>query len=126
MRLRTPLGRVRGLGSAKEGTEHFWAQRVTSIALVPLTLWFVASLAAHSGADHATAKAWLAEPFTAIVMILVVATSFHHAQIGLQVVIEDYISTEWAKIMSIMVVKLGAVALAVAAIFSVLKIAFGS
>jgi succinate dehydrogenase / fumarate reductase membrane anchor subunit len=123
---RTPLGRVRGLGSAKEGTEHFWAQRVTAIALIPLALWFVASLAAYTGADHATAKAWLAEPFTAIVMILLVAIGFHHAQLGIQVVIEDYVSTEWIKVFSIIVVKLAAVALAVAAIFSVLKIAFGS
>ncbi len=123
---RTPLGRVRGLGSAKEGTEHFWAQRVTAIALVPLALWFVASLAAYTGADHTTAKAWLAEPFTSVVMILLVVTGFHHAQLGLQVVIEDYVSTEWVKVFSIIVVKLAAVALAVAAIFSVLKIAFGS
>ena len=123
---RTPLGRVRGLGSAKQGTEHFWAQRVTAIALVPLALWFVASLAAYTGADHATAKAWLAEPFSAVVMILLVVAGFHHAQLGLQVVIEDYVSTEWVKVFSIIVVKLAAVALAVAAIFSVLKIAFGS
>ncbi len=123
---RTPLGRVRGLGSAKEGTEHFWAQRVTAIALVPLALWFVASLAAYTGADHATAKAWLAEPFSAVVMILLVVAGFHHAQLGLQVVIEDYVSTEWVKVFSIIVVKLGALALGVAAIFSVLKIAFGN
>ena len=123
---RTPLGRVRGLGSAKQGTEHFWAQRVTAIALVPLALWFVASLAAYTGADHATAKAWLAEPFSAVVMVLLVVAGFHHAQLGLQVVIEDYVSTEWVKVFSIIVVKLGALALGVAAIFSVLKIAFGS
>jgi len=123
---RTPLGRVRGLGSAKEGTEHFWAQRLTAIALVPLALWFVASLAVYTGADHATAKAWLAEPFSAVVMVLLVVTGFHHAQLGLQVVIEDYVSTEWIKVLSIILVKLGALALGVAAIFSVLKIAFGS
>ncbi len=126
MSLRTPLGRVRGLGSAKQGTDHFWAQRLTAIALVPLALWFVAALAAHAGADHATAKAWLAEPFSAVVMVLLVVTGFHHAQLGLQVVIEDYVSTEWVKVFSIIVVKLGALALGVAAIFSVLKIAFGS
>ncbi len=126
MSRRTPLGRVRGLGSAKQGTEHFWAQRVTAIALVPLALWFVGSLAALAGADHATASAWLAEPFTAVVMILVVVAGFHHAQLGLQVVIEDYVATEWLKLLSIVVVKLGAVALAVAAVFSVAMIAFGS
>ncbi len=126
MSLRTPLGRVRGLGSAKGGTEHFWAQRLTAIALVPLALWFVAQLAAHAGADHATAKAWLAEPVTSIFMILVVVAGFHHGQLGLQVVIEDYVSTEWIKMSSIIVVKLAAVALAVAAIFAVLQIALGS
>ena len=123
---RTPLGRVRGLGSAKQGTEHFWAQRVTAVALVPLALWLVGSLAAYAGADHAAAKAWLAEPFPAIVMILLVATGFHHAQLGLQVVIEDYVATEWLRLSSIIVVKLAAVALAVTAIFSVAMIAFGS
>lgn len=126
MTRRTPLGRVRGLGSAKEGTEHFWAQRVTAIALVPLALWFVASLAAYTGADHATAKAWLSEPFTAVVMVLLVVTGFHHAQLGLQVVIEDYVSSKWVKLFSIILIKLGALALGIAAIFSVFKIAFGS
>ena len=126
MGLRTPLGRVRGLGSAKEGTDHFWAQRLTAIALVPLALWFVAALAAHAGADHATAKAWLAEPFTSILMILLVVAGFHHGQLGLQVVIEDYVATEWVKVLSIIVVRLAAVALGVAAIFAVLKIAFGT
>ncbi len=126
MSLRTPLSRVRGLGSAKQGTEHFWAQRLTAIALVPLALWFVAQLAAHAGADHATAKAWLAEPFTAVVMIRLVVAGFHHGQLGLQVVIEDYVATEWVRLFSIIVVKLGAFALGVAAIFAVLKIAFGS
>jgi len=94
--------------------------------LVPLALWFVASLAAYTGADHATAKAWLAEPFTAVVMVLLVVTGFHHANLGLQVVIEDYVSTEWVRVVSIIVVKLGLLALAITAIFSVLKIAFGS
>ncbi len=126
MSRRTPLGRVRGLGSAKQGTEHFWAQRMTAIALVPLALWFVAALAAHAGADHATARAWLAETFTAVAMILLVVAGFHHTQLGLQVVIEDYVATEGVKVFSIIVVKLAAVALAVAAIFSVLMIAFGS
>ncbi len=126
MSLRTPLGRVRGLGSAREGTAHFWAQRVTAIALVPLSLWFVGALAARTGADHATAEAWLAEPFTAIVMTLLIIAGFHHAQLGIQVVIEDYVATEWVKVSSIIAVKLAAFALGITAIFSVLKIAFGS
>ena len=126
MDLRTPLGRVCGLGSAKEGTAHFWAQRLTAIALVPLALWFVGSLAAHAGADYAAAKAWLAEPFTAVVMILLVTAGFHHGQLGLQTVIEDYVTSEWLKLLMIMAVKFAAVALGVAGVFAVLKVAFGS
>ncbi len=126
MSLRTPLGRVRGLGSAKDGTAHFWAQRLTAVALVPLALWFVGALAAHVGADHGVAREWLAQPFTAIVMVLLVAVGFHHAQLGLQTVIEDYVATEWLRLTSIMAVKFAAVALAVAAVFAVLKVAFGS
>ena len=125
MSSRTPLGRVRGLGSAKDGTAHWWAQRLTALALVPLSLWFVASLAANTGADHAAFAAWIASPAVAIVMLLVVLAGFHHAQLGLQVVIEDYVHTEWLKIASIVVVKLAAVALGVAAAFSILKLAFG-
>lgn len=125
MSLRTPLGRVRGLGSAKDGVAHWWAQRITAVALLPLLLWFAAALAASAGMDHAAAKEWLSNPVSAILMILLIAAGFHHAQLGLQVVIEDYVHTEWLKITSIMAVKLATVALAVAGVFSVLKIAFG-
>ncbi len=126
MSLRTPLGRVRGLGSAKDGTAHFWAQRLTAVALVPLALWFVGALAAHAGADHGVAREWLAQPFTAVVMVLLVVAGFHHAQLGLQTVIEDYVATEWLRLTSIMAVKFGAVALGVTAVFAVLKVALGS
>ena len=125
MSLRTPLGRVRGLGSAKDGTTHWWAQRVTAVAMVPLTLWFVATLAANTGADHATFTAWLGNPLVAIIMLLLVLTGFHHAQLGLQVVIEDYVHTEWLKITSIVLVKFAAIGLGIAAAFSILKLAFG-
>ncbi len=125
MGLRTPLGRARGLGSAKDGTAHWWMQRMTAIALVPLLLWFVASIAASAGADHAAATAWLARPLNGILVLLMVIAGFHHAQLGLQVVIEDYVHTEWIKVFGIIAVKLAAVAFAVAAVFSVLKISFG-
>lgn len=125
MGLRTPLGRVRGLGSAKDGTAHWWAQRLTAIALVPLMLWFAASIAASAGADHAVATAWLAQPLNAILVVLMVIAGFHHAQLGLQVVIEDYVHTEWVKVFCIMAAKLAAVALGVATVFSVLKISLG-
>jgi succinate dehydrogenase / fumarate reductase membrane anchor subunit len=125
MSLQTPLSRVRGLGSAKDGVAHWWAQRVTAVALLPLCVWLAAALAASAGMDHAAATEWLSSPLTAILMILLIGAGFHHAQLGLQVVIEDYVHTEWLKVASIMTVKLAAVALAVAGVFSVLKIAFG-
>ena len=125
MNLRSPLGRVRGLGSAKEGTAHWWAQRLTAVALVPLALWFAASVAAMTGAEHAAVVQWLGNPIVTIVMILLIVATFHHAQLGMQVVLEDYVHTEWLKIASIVIVKFAAVVLAVAALFSVLKIAFG-
>ena len=126
MSQRSPLGRVRGLGSARNGTAHWWAQRVTALALVPLTLWFVASVAANAGADHAAFAAWMGDPLAAVAMLLLVLAGFHHAQLGLRVVIEDYVHAEWLKIASILAVKFASVALGIAAAFSILKLAFGS
>jgi succinate dehydrogenase / fumarate reductase membrane anchor subunit len=125
-RLRSPLGRALGLGSAKEGVEHWWVQRVTAVALVPLTLWFVAGLVAHLGADHAAAVVWLGSPVTAIAMILLVVATFVHMALGLQVVIEDYVHHEAAKIATLVLVRLACWALGAAALFAVLRVAFGS
>jgi succinate dehydrogenase membrane anchor subunit len=125
-RLRTPLGRALGLGSAKEGVEHWWVQRVTAVALVPLTLWFVAALIRHLGTDYIAAVAWLRLPMTAIPMILLVAATFVHMALGLQVVIEDYVHHEATKIASLMLVRLACWALGAAALFAVLRVAFGS
>ena len=125
MSMRTPLGRVRGLGSAKSGTEHFWVQRVTAVALVPLTLWFVYALISLAGADHAAVSAWLRAPLNAVLMIALIAATFHHMQLGLQVVVEDYIHGEGIKIACLMIMKGGSLLLAVAAAFAVLKVAFG-
>ena len=86
MSLQNPIGRVRGLGSAKSGSEHWWAQRLTAVALVPLTLWFIYSALALAGADYAAAKAWLATPWNAVLMVLLVIATCHHMQLGLQVV----------------------------------------
>ncbi|MBT5051080.1 MAG: succinate dehydrogenase, hydrophobic membrane anchor protein [Rhodospirillaceae bacterium] len=124
MSLRTDLGKVRGLGSAKEGTQHWWAQRLTAIALVPLVLWFVASVAGLAGADIGPVRAWIAQPVTAILLVLLIGVTFHHMQLGLQVVIEDYVHAEWLKITGIILVKFAAVLLAAAASFAILKIAF--
>ena len=124
MSLRSPLGRVRGLGSAKEGTGHWWAQRLTAVALIPLMLWFVASIAGMAGAGHAAVLGWVGSPVVAILLILLIVAVFHHAQLGLTVVIEDYVHGEMTRLAAIIVVKLAAFALAVAAVFAVARIAF--
>ena len=123
---RSDLGRVRGLGSAKEGAHHWWMQRVSAIALVPLTLWFVIALVAHMGADYEAMRAWLASPVTFALMALTVGVTFYHAQLGLQVVIEDYVHGEGLKIAAILVVKFACALLALAAIVALLVIAFGA
>ena len=123
---RTPIARARGLGSAKDGTHHWWMQRVTAIALVPLTVWLVGSLVAIGSADHAQTVHWIRSPAVSIALLLTIAALFHHAQLGLQVVIEDYVHAEWKKIAVLITVKLLAIAIAATAAFSVFKIAFGS
>jgi succinate dehydrogenase / fumarate reductase, membrane anchor subunit len=124
--LRSPLGRAIGLGSAKEGVEHWWAQRVTAVALIVLGLWFVASLVALAGADRAIVAAWLHGPLAAILTILTLVAIFYHNALGLQVVIEDYVHGEGAKLAALVLVRLSCLALAVAGIFAVLRIAFGA
>jgi len=123
--MRTPLGRALGLGSAKEGVAHWWAQRVTAVALVPLTLWFVASLIAHLGAPRAAVLHWLGSPLPAVVMLLFLGAAFHHLALGLQVVLEDYVEPPFVRIGAIVVMKFAAYALAVAGAYAVLRIAFG-
>ena len=126
MNFRTPLARVRGLGSAKSGTHHWWMQRLTAIALVPLSLWFVASLIVVVTAEHAVVIAWLHSPLVAILCCTLIMATFYHGQLGLQVVLEDYIHTEWLKLASIVVMKLSSLLLAAACLFAVLSIAFRS
>ena len=126
MDYRTPVARARGLGSAKDGTHHWWMQRITAIALVPLTVWLVGSLVAIGSADHAQTVHWIRSPAVSIALLLTIAALFHHAQLGLQVIIEDYVHAEWKKIAVLITVKLLAIAIAATAAFSVLKITFGS
>ena len=123
--MRTPIGRVRGLGSAKSGLHHWWMQRVTAVALIPLTLWFVASLISLAGAGYAETVAWLGSPGVAVLMIALIIATFYHAALGLQVVIEDYVHHEGVKLVTLLGVKLLASLLAIAALFAVLKLAFG-
>lgn len=123
-RFRTPLSSVKGLGSAKEGTDHFWAQRLTAIALVPLVLWLCFSIASISSMDYASIREWLSHTFNAVAMILVIIAGFAHARLGLQVIAEDYISSHGKRTAVIVAVTLLAAALAVTGIFSVMRIAF--
>jgi len=126
MSLRTPLGRVRGLGSARSGTAHWWAQRVTAVALVPLGVWFLASMVGVLHADHATFTAWLRQPVAAVLMILFLGVAFYHMRLGLQVVIEDYVHGEGRKTACLLGATFFAFGVGGVAIFSVLKIALGS
>ena len=123
-RLRSPLGRAFGLGSAKEGVEHWWAQRLSSLALIPLSLWFVAGVIGHLGADHLAFKAWLANPIASVLMILTVGVTFHHLNGGIQVVIEDYVHAEGVKIAALIALRFACFFLGAAGVFAVLKIAF--
>ncbi|WP_237216492.1 succinate dehydrogenase, hydrophobic membrane anchor protein [Falsiroseomonas oryziterrae] len=121
--LQSPLGRVRGAGSAKSGSHHWWMQRVTSIALLPLTIWFIVSLATGAGMTHGEVLMWIGNPFNAVLLLALIALTFHHTASGLQVVIEDYVNQEWLKIGAILVVKGVCWLLGLAAALAVLRIA---
>jgi succinate dehydrogenase / fumarate reductase membrane anchor subunit len=125
MSIRTPLARARGLGSAKSGTGHWWAQRLTAIALIPLVIWFAISVVVMAGADHEAVVAWIGNPLTAVLLVLLIVAVFHHAHLGLQVVIEDYVHTRWMEIALLLIVKGAALLLGAIGILSVLKIAIG-
>jgi succinate dehydrogenase / fumarate reductase membrane anchor subunit len=125
MSYRSPLGRARGLGSAREGAAHWWAQRLTAVALVPLCLWFVIGLVGVIGQGYETVLEWISEPVTSALLVILIVAAFHHAQLGLQVVIEDYVHHEGLKIAGIVIVKFAAILLGLWAVFSVLSIAFG-
>jgi succinate dehydrogenase membrane anchor subunit len=125
-RMRSPLGRAIGLGSAKEGVEHWLLQRVTAVALAPLVLWFVIALIGLIGADFDTVQAWVGRPLPAIFLVLLLIATFYHASLGLQVVIEDYIHAELARLGLVIIVRLACVALAVAGIVAVLTLALGA
>ena len=123
MTMRTPISKVRGQGSAGTGTHHFWIQRVTAVALLPLCMWFLCALMFHMGNDRADVLAWLSQPLVSILFILLITAGLYHLKLGLQVVIEDYINSEGIKLISQLLVTLGCVTVGVASIFAVLKIA---
>lgn len=120
--LKTPLKKVRGLGSAKEGAEHFWQQRMTAMANVPLTLFFVISIAALYGADHADVVAYLSNPIVAILLLLMVVSATFHMRLGMQVIIEDYIHAEGMKVILLMANTFFAVFVALACAYALLRI----
>jgi len=126
MSLVTPLSRVLGLGTAKGAAEHWWMQRLTAVALLPLGLWFALSLLGLADFGYATVLAWMQRPFTSILMLLFVAAIGYHSFLGVQVVIEDYVTGKALKIVAIMGSTLAHAGLAIAAVFAVLKVAFGS
>ena len=121
--MRTDLGRVRGLGTAKEGVHHWWIQRLTAIALIPLTLWFIISIATLNNASYTETVNWLSIPLVSIFMILLVSATLYHALLGVQVVVEDYIHQEGFKFLLLIGLKFIFLVLGVVAIFSLLKIA---
>jgi succinate dehydrogenase / fumarate reductase membrane anchor subunit len=119
---RSPLGRARGLGSARAGSHHWWMQRLTALVLVPLTLWFIFSVIHLSGASHQVVIDWLSAPLTLGLMLALIAATFHHLQLGVQVVIEDYVHTERAKVGAVLAVKALCGLLALVCVVCVLKI----
>ena len=125
MRMETPLGRVRGLGSAKMGAHHWWVERVTSASTLVLFVWFLVSLLRLPSLDHGSVVDWLSSPVNAVAMLLLIVSTFWHLKLGMQVIIEDYVHEEGSKAFLIVLLNFATIAGGVLAIFSVLKIAFG-
>ncbi len=125
MKHHTPLKAARSLGPAKEGVNHWWAQRLTALALIPLSLWFVASLFYLFHASRADLVEWLSGPINATLMVLLIGSTFWHAKLGLQVVVEDYVHTPWLKTALLIKITLGTIALGIASTVAVVMLALG-
>ena len=126
MSLRSPLGRVLGQGAARNGVRHWWQQRLTSIALVPLTVWFAVSLLCLPSLAHPALVAWMSQSSTALLLILLVLIAAWHSQLGVRVVVEDYVHDAGARTLTLVAIGFAHVLLAAAGVFAVLKVAFGA
>jgi len=126
MSLRSPLGRVRGLGSARHGTQHFIQQRFTAVLLVPLCVWFLVSLLLCDMTDYVEVVRWMRSPINAVLLILLIGNVLHHGQLGVQVVVEDYVDSHWQKLACLVLVKGLALFAAVTATLAVLRVFLGS
>lgn len=124
MTVKTSLGHARGLGSARSGVAHFWAQRVTAVALVPLVTWLVVSLVSLTGADYATARDFFSAPLVSVLMLFVIVGGLYHLKLGLQVVIEDYVHSESTKLALLMLNNFFCIAMGLVGAFAMLKLAF--
>lgn len=125
MNLQTPLAKVRGLGSAKQGTRHWWYQRLTAIVLIPLSLWIMVSLVAMTSKEYVQIIQWMKAPINAVLLILFVLSLFYHGQLGVQVVIEDYVESEWQKITSLILVKFLTLFAGLASVLAILRVFLG-
>ena len=121
MSLRTPLANVKGLGSAKEGAHHWWMQNLTSIALIPLTLWLAYSIASFGGMSFEQVTAWMQSPLVAVSLAILVVVMIYHAQLGIQVIVEDYVGG-WLRIASLILLNFTCIALVFLALFSIIKV----
>jgi len=124
-RIRTPLGKIGGLGSARAGTHHFWALRVSSVALIPLSIWFVASALAYVGAEQGAVAAYFAEPINAVLMFLFIVACAYHTSLGLQTIIEDYFHQESLKITLLILNRFACWIVATVAGYALIRMAFG-
>ncbi len=123
--LRSPLAKAKGLGASGEGSHHFWLQRITALALIPLVLWFCFSIALLPEASYNTITLWLQSPFNAIMMALLVIVSFQHAHLGIQVILEDYIHDHGKRFIAVTFVKFLSYIMMVAGLYAIIKITLG-